>query len=69
MKDNIFIACAVLIAIGAGWFFLNWLADSLEISECKEWTVNAANLNNYYFTQWQADQCAAHGIKVNAPIK
>ncbi len=63
---------AGLVFIGiAGTMFAMclWAINTQEVGECRTWTANAKVLNNYYFTQWQADQCAAHGITVNAPIK
>lgn len=37
--------------------------------ECYMWKFQAEEYTDFYLTQWQADQCAAHKIAVNAPIK
>ena len=37
--------------------------------ECRKWEKQASEYPNYYLTSWQDEQCRAHGIKINAPIK
>lgn len=69
MKENILLVLfAVACLVGALWVG-NKFVSVVEKDECKEWTMQATRLKDYYFTQWQADQCSAHGIQVNAPIK
>lgn len=43
--------------------------DRLEIHECMQWQGYAKTLTGFYLTQTQNDQCVAHGIIINAPIK
>lgn len=43
--------------------------DKNEIVECDSWSAQAAQYSNFYLTQWQKDQCDAHGITINAPVK
>lgn len=76
MKDSIIgisaIIALVALALLGCWGivkFVNWQLDQTEIADCKRWTFDAVRMKDYYFTQWQADQCAAHNIKINAPIK
>lgn len=40
-----------------------------EQSECMEWQSQAKSYPGYYITQWQYDQCQAHGISIDAPVK
>lgn len=41
-----------------------------EVAECKKWSDQAKEYRgNFYLAQWQADQCAAHNITIDAPIK
>ena len=42
--------------------------DCQEEYECHKWADWAKEYPLFYFTQWQADQCKAHGIEVNAPV-
>ena len=76
MKETFKIAGIILSAIALSILFFwgmvkagDWELDQIEIQECKHWTLEANKLKDYYFTQWQADQCAAHNIKINAPVK
>ena len=39
-----------------------------EINECVKWQAEAEIYPLYYLVGWQADQCAAHNIKVGAPV-
>lgn len=40
-----------------------------EVYECNQWQGWSKQFDGFYLTQWQADQCAAHGISINAPVK
>lgn len=40
-----------------------------ETADCLKWQQQAQDYPNFYLTQWQADQCKANGISINAPIK
>lgn len=41
-----------------------------EIHECQKWQGEAAQYGDrFYLVQWQADQCRAHSIAVNASIR
>lgn len=40
-----------------------------EIGECTRWNREAGRYPGYYLTQWQKDQCDAHAIFINAPVK
>lgn len=50
-----------------------WLAQTAfntnEINECMKWQQQARAYEGFFLTQWQADQCRAHGITISAPIK
>lgn len=40
-----------------------------EIVECNKWQEHAAMYEGFYLVQWQKDQCDAHQITINAPVK
>ncbi len=40
-----------------------------ERNDCNHWAEQARVYPGFFLTQWQADQCKAHDIVVNAPIK
>jgi 3D (Asp-Asp-Asp) domain-containing protein len=42
--------------------------DRQEEYECQKWQQWAKDYPLFYLTRWQADQCEAHGIKVEAPV-
>ena len=39
-----------------------------EKEECNTWQSQSRQYTNYFITQWQADQCKAHGIIIDSPI-
>lgn len=43
--------------------------EKTERAECLRWQKEAEEYGKYYLTQWQADQCTAYKIKVEAPIR
>lgn len=51
-----------LVAVNAG-------LNKSEVVECNQWKAQAVEFKGFYLTQWQADQCAAHNIEINAVIK
>lgn len=69
MKEKIIIIIVVILAVIGTGMVVMVAVDISEENECKEWTLEANRLKDYYFTQWQADQCSAHNITINAPIK
>ena len=36
---------------------------------CHKWQEHAEQFAGFYLTQWQKDQCDAHGIEINAPVQ
>lgn len=44
-------------------------ADRAEAVECYKWQDQAQQYTGFYLLQWQADQCKAQGIDIDAPIK
>lgn len=64
------------ITIGAIFLILFVIASSINDSmnrsekvECRKWQEDAAKYQGFYIVQWQADQCKAHDIIINAPVK
>ncbi len=80
MKQIISIVVCVVVVFVAGILFaytLNLGLNQSEINECVEWQKQAEEYQAvfggtkkelFYLTKWQADQCQAHGIIINAPI-
>lgn len=66
---NIISITLFLIAVGLLLSLVKTAVDKEEIGECQSWQEQAAQYQGFYVVQWQADQCAAHGITINAPIK
>ena len=56
----ILIGAIVLAAINGG---------DPEEAECLKWQSEAKHFEGYYLLQWQADQCQAHGIQIDAVVK
>lgn len=65
-----------LVTLGAVFLILYTIASSIsdsidkkEINECRKWQEYSAQYSGFYLVQWQADQCKAHEIIINAPVK
>lgn len=67
--SEVFLMVAMLAAV-LGLVALAPLAfDRNEEMECKGWQQEAQNNPQFYLLGWQAEQCAAHHITVDAPVK
>ena len=55
-------------AIVGGWIMLIGF-DRTEVVECLKWQNEAKEYQKYYLTAWQDEQCRAHSIVVDAPVK
>lgn len=40
-----------------------------EINECQKWHLQASTIDGFFLAQWQKDECDAHHITINAPVK
>jgi len=60
------IVFGILYIIAQG---INAGIDKDEIRECKKWQEYSAQYQGFYIVQWQKDQCDAHQITINAPVK
>lgn len=71
MKIITFISYASLaICVLIGFFhLLDSAMDRSEVFECTKWKVMSEQYEGFYITHWQNDQCNAHDIVINAPIK
>lgn len=63
----------ILVALSVGMVFgmvmlLNRAFDIQEVDDCHKYQDYAGKFEAFYLTQWQADMCAAHDIKINAPV-
>lgn len=59
---------AVVILFGLVGAFVVGINRS-EIVECNTWAAQAQQFKGFYLTHWQAEQCEAHHITVNAPVQ
>lgn len=61
----------ILGVIGFGLLVLGiaTAVDRSERAECLKWQGEARQYPGYYLTQWQAQQCAAQDIAVDAPVR
>ena len=63
----------VYVIIGVVWsigIMMKNGVNSEEISECHEWQQQAAQFaGGYYLLGWQVEQCRAHNISINTPVK
>ena len=65
MKNIIFITIFTLVT----FFSLSVGMDKREIVECLKWQSQASEYPQYYLLGWQVEQCNAHNIIINAPVK
>ncbi len=43
--------------------------DRSEVVECRKWRSEARSYPEYYILDWQNQQCLAHNIQIDAPIR
>lgn len=67
MKTTLKIA-AIALATIAFAAALNAGLNKQEEVDCYTWQKQAKEYQNFYLTTWQAEQCEAHGIEVDAPV-
>ena len=36
---------------------------------CLKWKTQASEYPGFFLTQWQKEQCDAHGIEIDAPVQ
>lgn len=60
----------IAVALGAAlmWAIVVGTGRS-ENAECIKWSQEADAYPGFFLAQWQFDQCSAHGIKIDAPVK
>ena len=69
MKEAI-ITTAVFIALTAAIVTAILVGTSRsEIVECNKWSQEADAYPGYFLASWQKDQCDAHGVIINSPVK
>ncbi len=44
-------------------------AQKEERNECIQWQKQAKEINVFYLTPWQKEQCDVVGVKIDAPVK
>lgn len=71
MTKTLKTAAAVVAVAALAVAFAFALAEGVnktERAECLKWQSEARQFVGYYLTSWQAAQCSAHNIEVDAPI-
>jgi hypothetical protein len=68
MKTTLTIA-GIAVAALIFAMILNVGIDKSEMADCMKWAGQADAYPAFYLTQWQADQCKAHHIIINATVK
>lgn len=64
------LAIVILAGIALLYFALSIGISRSEIAECDTWSQQAKEFpSQFYLLSWQDQQCRAHGIVINAPIK
>lgn len=75
MKLSDFMFWATILGLGCVMVYgmISGLQNGMaseEVTECRKWQEQAAEYApSFYIVQWQADQCKAHDITINAPVK
>lgn len=62
----VLIASVFAVILTASFFYGT---GKSEIVECTKWSQEADAYPGFYLAKWQANQCAAHQIIINAPVK
>lgn len=60
---------AIVAVVALLAFSFAYGMDKTERVECYTWQKQAQEFAGFYLLQWQADQCAAQGIAIDAVIK
>ncbi len=70
---NLVTAFLSILFITIGFFLvassLERAFDTTEKNECRKWQEYSAQYTGFYLVQWQKDQCDAHEIIINSPVK
>ncbi len=69
MKESILVVIIFTVLVGALVLVILASITANEKTECREWQEQAAKFEGFYLTNWQAEQCQAHSIIINAPVK
>ncbi len=64
---TVFAIIAMLGLIGIAFYYGN---GQQEVVDCNKWAQQAQDYpRTFFLAKWQDEQCRAHGITINAPIK
>lgn len=50
-------------------FVVNYGLQKSEVVDCLKWQKQASESPAFYLLKWQAEQCEAHDIRIDAVIK
>ncbi len=68
MKATIMVLVGIAVGGAFAWM-LNIGFDRQEAVECQTWSEQASEYPGFFLLKWQDEQCRAHGIIINAPVK
>jgi len=68
-KNFILLALGIIVAVVTLGFILVKSVNNSEMEECMKWQQEAQEIRGYWITNWQSEQCLAHNLPVDAPIK
>jgi len=57
-------AAGIAVLLGAVLYVLAVAVDKEELAECAKWQEQAREYVGWYSTNWQREQCRAHGIEL-----
>lgn len=67
------VAFVMLVSVAALWIvsypILISAIEREEKSECVRWQQQAKEIEIFWLTPWQKEQCDTMGIEINAPVK
>lgn len=64
IKQKAFITIFLLLTLFLGFKLLIRAINISERNECRTWLEESRTIANYYFTNWQQQQCHAYGINL-----
>lgn len=69
IKEKSIVSIIAILAIGCVIWALGNSMDQSEIVECNQWKEQSTQYAGFFLAEWQAEQCTAHHININAPVK
>lgn len=68
MKEKILAGIVMIFFVGGMVGVIAWGLDRQEVVECNQWKEQSNQFAGFYLTEWQKEQCDAHGVEVQAQV-